>query len=78
MPQSIYDEAAQAAHHDTIHRFRVSSVQHEITHLRKVVPTAAAIAMATVNSSGVAEQLHQKDDPLIHNNLTGQTERPAP
>ena len=76
VPQSIYDEAAQTAHQDTVHRFSVSSVQHEINTLRKVVPTAAAIAIATVNSSGVADQLQKKDDPAIHKDVTEQTEHP--
>jgi hypothetical protein len=52
-------------------------VQHEINTLRKVVPTAAAIAIATVNSSGVADHLQQKDDPAIHKDVTEQTEPPA-
>ena len=76
VPQSIYDEAAQTAHHDTIHRFSVSSVQHEINTLRKVVPTAAAIAIATVNSSGVADQLQKKDGPALHKDVTEQSEHP--
>ena len=76
VPQSVYDEAAENAHHDTIHRFSVSSVQHEINTLRKVVPTAAAIAIATVNSTDVATQLQKKDDPAIHKNVTEQTTHP--
>jgi stearoyl-CoA desaturase (delta-9 desaturase) len=77
VPQSIYDEAAHAAHQDTIQRFTVSSVQHEINTLRRVVPTAAAIAIATVNSSGVADQLQKKDGPAIHMDVTEQSERAA-
>ncbi len=78
VPQSVYEEAAQTAHHDTVRRFSVSSVQHEINTFRKVVPTAAAIAIATVNSTGVAAQLQKKDDPAIHKDVTEQTEHPAP
>jgi stearoyl-CoA desaturase (delta-9 desaturase) len=77
VPQSVYDEAAQTAHHDTVQRFSVSSVQHEINTLRRVVPTAAAIAIATVNSSGDAAQLQKKDGPAIHKDLSEQTEHPG-
>ncbi len=68
VPKSIYDEAAQNAHHDTIRRFSVSSVQQEINTLKRVVPTAAAIALATVNSSAVAP-LKKADGPAIHRNV---------
>jgi stearoyl-CoA desaturase (delta-9 desaturase) len=76
VPESIYEEAAQNAHEDTVRRFSVSSVQHEINTLRKVVPTAAAIAIATVNSPEVA-QLKKKDGPAIHKNVAEQTEHPG-
>lgn len=69
VPQSIYDEAAQNAHHDTVARFSMSTVQHEITTLRKVVPTAAAIAIATVNTPTAAAQLKKADGPAIHKNV---------
>jgi stearoyl-CoA desaturase (Delta-9 desaturase) len=77
VPQSIYDEAAQNAHHDTVARFSMSSVQGEINTLRKVVPTAAAIAIATVNSPDVAAQLKKADGPAIHKDVTEQTEHPS-
>lgn len=77
VPQSVYEEAAQLAHHDTVRRFSVSSVQHEINTLRKVVPAAAAIAIATVNSPDVAAQMQQKDDPAIHKDVTEQTQHPG-
>ena len=77
VPKSIYDEAAHNAHHDTVRRFSVSSVQHEINTLRKVVPTAAAIAIATVNSSDIAAQMQSKDDPAIHKDVTEQTQHPG-
>jgi len=77
VPKSIYEEAAQNAHEDTVHRFSVSSVQHEINTLRKVVPTAAAIAIATVNTPGVADHL-KKDDPAIHKDVTEQVEGNQP
>ncbi len=77
VPKSIYEEAARNAHHDTIVRLSVSSVQHEINTLKKVVPAAAAIAVATVNSPAVAEHLQKKDGPAIHKNITEQTQPPA-
>ncbi|MEJ1973583.1 MAG: fatty acid desaturase [Lacunisphaera sp.] len=77
-PAIIYEEAAQNAHQDTVHRFSVSSVQHEINTLRKVVPTAAAIAIATVNTPGVADQLKKKDGPAMHKDETEQVEGNQP
>jgi stearoyl-CoA desaturase (delta-9 desaturase) len=77
VPQSIYDEAERNAHHDTVRRFSVSAVQDEINTLRKVVPTAAAIAIATVNSPAVAEQLQKKDGPAVHKDVTEQTQHPG-
>jgi stearoyl-CoA desaturase (delta-9 desaturase) len=77
VPQSIYDEAALTAHHDTVRRFSVSSVQHEINTLRKVVPTAAAIAIATVNSADGVPGLHKKDGPAIHKNVTELSQPPS-
>jgi len=74
VPKSIYEEAAQNAHQDTVRRFSVSNVQHEINTLKKVVPTAAAIAIATVNTPGVADQLKKKDGPAIHKDVTEQVE----
>ncbi|MES1168117.1 MAG: hypothetical protein ABUL61_02995, partial [Oleiharenicola lentus] len=56
--------------------FSVSSVQHEINTLRKVVPTAAAIAIATVNSPDVAAQMKKKDGPAIHKNVAEQQVEP--
>jgi stearoyl-CoA desaturase (delta-9 desaturase) len=74
VPKSIYEEAARNAHHDTIVRLSVSSVQHEINTLKKVVPAAAAIAVATVNTPAVAAHLQKKDGPAIHKDVTEQVE----
>jgi stearoyl-CoA desaturase (Delta-9 desaturase) len=41
------------------------------------VPTAAAIAIATVNSPAVADQMLKKEGPAMHKDLTGQTHPPA-
>ncbi len=77
VPPSIYLEAEQRHHQDTVSRFSVSSVQNEINTLRRVVPTAAAIAIATVNSPAVADQMLKKEGPAMHKDLTGQTHPPA-
>jgi len=77
VPQSVYREAEQRHHQDTVSRFSVSSVQHEINTLRRVVPTAAAIAIATVNSPTVADQLQKKEGPAIHKDVTGQAQHPG-
>lgn len=77
VPKSIYEEAARNAHEDTVRKFSVSSVQEEINTLKKVVPTAAAIALATASSSAVAEQLQKKDGPAIHKDVTEQSEHPG-
>jgi stearoyl-CoA desaturase (Delta-9 desaturase) len=70
VPESIYQEAAQRHHQDTVVRFSMSSVQHEIDTLRRVVPTAAAIALATVNSSQMVAP-RKTDGPAIHKNIAG-------
>ncbi len=78
VPQSIYEEAARSAHNDTVQQARQSSVQEEINAFRKVVPTAAAIALATVNSPEVATQLQKKDGPAMHKDVSGQVAAPNP
>lgn len=75
VPPSIYREAEVAAHKDTIHRMTLSSVQDEINTLKRVLPTAAAIAIATVNSPDVAAQI-KKDGPAIHKDVTELAEQP--
>lgn len=77
VPQSIYEEAERNAHADTLRRMSLSSVQDEINTLRRVVPTAAAIAIATVNSPEVSAQMQKKDGPAIHKDVTEQTDHPG-
>ncbi len=76
VPKSIYDEAERNAHADTIRRVSISSVQEEINTLKRVVPTAAAIAIATVNSPEVAAQMQKKDGPAIHKDVSELAEQP--
>jgi stearoyl-CoA desaturase (delta-9 desaturase) len=68
VPDSIYREAERNAHRDTIRRLTVSSVQDEINALKRVVPTAAAIAIATVNSDIATPK--KAEGPAIHKDLT--------
>ncbi len=63
VPASIYREAELRNHHDSVARFSVSSIQDEINTLKRVMPTAAAIAIATVNSPALAGQIKQIEDP---------------
>ncbi|MBI2514356.1 MAG: acyl-CoA desaturase [Opitutae bacterium] len=76
VPKSIYEEAERNAHHDTIRRMSLSSVQDEINTLKRVVPTAAAIALATVNSPEVAAQMQKKDGPAIHKDVSELAQQP--
>lgn len=76
VPQSIYEEAERLAHRDTVHRLSISDVQDEINHLKRVVPTAAAIALATVQADAAA--FKKPDSPAIHKDVSGQTETPPP
>jgi stearoyl-CoA desaturase (delta-9 desaturase) len=71
VPKSIYEEAEQNAHRDTVARFSLSSVQHEINTLRRVVPTAAAIAIATVNTPEAAALFKKADGPAVHKDVSG-------
>jgi stearoyl-CoA desaturase (delta-9 desaturase) len=65
VPDSIYQEAEQINHRDTIRRLSISSVQGEINALKRIVPTAAAIAIATVNSAELASQ-KKSEGPAMH------------
>ncbi len=70
VPPSIYREAELRNHQDTVARFSMSSVQDEINTLKRVVPTAAAIAMATVNSPALATQMRKAEGPATHKNMS--------
>jgi stearoyl-CoA desaturase (delta-9 desaturase) len=69
VPASVYREAELRNHQDTLARFSISSVQHEIDLFRRAVPTAAAIALATVQSPAVANQMKNPDGPAVHKNI---------
>jgi len=68
VPASIYREAEVNHHQDTVTLFSMSNVQGEINTLRKVMPTAAALAMASVNSPAVPATQPKADAPAIHTN----------
>jgi stearoyl-CoA desaturase (delta-9 desaturase) len=83
VPEAVYREAERNAHRDTIERVSLSSVQEEINTLRRVVPTAAAIAIATVNSPEVAAQFQKAGGPALTSDVAtaptdiAGTDRPA-
>jgi stearoyl-CoA desaturase (delta-9 desaturase) len=83
VPQSIMDEAARADHAHS-----VAAAQHAAHHhpdyslgtLKKVVPAAAAIAVATATASRVTLP-NKADRPAIHKDVTEETHpdaRPTP
>jgi stearoyl-CoA desaturase (delta-9 desaturase) len=49
VPASVYREADECTHRFASTRFSLATVQDEFNSLKKVVPTAAVLAMATVN-----------------------------
>jgi stearoyl-CoA desaturase (delta-9 desaturase) len=70
VPPSIYREAELRNHRDTVARFSMSSVQDEINTLKRVVPTAAAIALATVNSPVMSGQMKKREEPVVHKDVS--------
>jgi stearoyl-CoA desaturase (Delta-9 desaturase) len=70
VPQSILDEAARADHAHTIAAVR-ASVHHDYSYatLKKVVPTAAAMAVATATAAQ-ATMPKKADGPAIHKDVT--------
>jgi stearoyl-CoA desaturase (delta-9 desaturase) len=75
VPDSIYREAEQINHRDSIRRLSISSVQDEINALKRIVPTAAAIAIATVNSAEIAAQ-RKAEGPGVHKNVSELAQHP--
>lgn len=70
VPQSILDEAAREAHHASITAAQKAAHVHpEYSSLKKVVPAAAAIAVATATAANVT--LPKKaDGPAMHKDVT--------
>ena len=75
VPKSVYEEAEQLAHHDTVRRFSLSSVQDEMNTLKRVVPAAAAIAIATVHSPVAANQVGREERYSIQQSPAGDMPR---
>ena len=65
VPASIYQEAERHHHHDTVARFSMSSVHDEVKNLGRIVPTAAAIALASTNSSQRTADRAPDDAPAL-------------
>ncbi|HEY5228596.1 MAG TPA: fatty acid desaturase, partial [Opitutaceae bacterium] len=77
VPASVLAEGAHADHHESVAAARLAQHVHpEYSSLKKIVPAAAAIAVATVNA---AHPLMQKpvDGHEIHRNVTNVAQGPA-
>jgi stearoyl-CoA desaturase (delta-9 desaturase) len=68
VPKSVLEEGTHADHHSSVAAARRAAVRAEHSPLRRVVPAAAAIAVATVNSANtglapktVAPTVHHQD-----------------
>jgi stearoyl-CoA desaturase (delta-9 desaturase) len=72
VPQSVLNEGAHADHHASVAAAKKAALVHpEYSSLRKVVPTAAAFAVATATAS--AANLPKKaDGPAIHRDVSAQ------
>jgi stearoyl-CoA desaturase (delta-9 desaturase) len=77
VPKSIMDEAARADHLASIAAAQHAALAHpEYSALKKVVPAAAAIAVATATAAH-ATMPKKADGPAIHKDLTEQSEHGA-
>jgi stearoyl-CoA desaturase (delta-9 desaturase) len=73
VPKSIMDEAARADHAGSIAAAQQAAHTHpEVSSLKKVVPAAAAIAVATATASQVTLP-KQADGPAIKRDVSEQT-----
>lgn len=76
VPQSILDEGTEAEHQASVRAAQRAAHTHpDFSSLRRVVPTAAAFAVATVNSSQVSLP-RRADHSALHQDSTGQTVNP--
>jgi stearoyl-CoA desaturase (delta-9 desaturase) len=72
VPQSVLDEGARADHQASVEAARQAALLHpEISHssLKRVVPAAAAMAVATA-AAAQATLPKKADDPAIHKDVT--------
>jgi len=72
VPQSIYEEAATANHNETVAAAQRAfhNAAAEIHTLRRVVPTAAAFAIAAIPSSA-APAVNNKPESAVHKDIAG-------
>lgn len=69
VPQSILDEGTRAEHLRSVAAAeRAAQVHPEYSSLKKVLPTAAALAVATVNAAGM--EAPKKPESEIHKDVT--------
>ena len=76
VPQSILDEGTRAEHAASVAAAQKAAIAHEHSPFKKVVPAAAALAMATVNTSSAVVP-KKADGPAIQRDVTEQT-TPSP
>ncbi len=70
VPQSILDEGARAEHAASVAAARQAALaHHEYSSLRQVLPTAAALAVATVNAAQ-ATMPQTTENPAVHKDVT--------
>jgi len=70
VPQSVLDEGAHADHHASVAAAQKSELTHpHYTTLRRVMPTVAAIAVATATASPAA-MLQKKTNPAVHKDVS--------
>ncbi len=66
VPQSVLEEGAHADHHASVAAAQKSALAHpQYASFRRVMPTAAAIAVATATASPPG-MLQKKNDPAMH------------
>ena len=74
VPTSVMAEGTHQDHLRSVAAAQRSAHAHpQYSSLKKVVPTAAALAVATVNAAG-AEAVKKAEGPALHRDLTEQTE----
>ncbi len=77
VPQSVLDEGTRAEHAASVAAAEKAALAPDHSALKKVVPAAAALAMATVNTSSVVAP-KKAEGPAIHRDATEQTLPPPP
>ena len=80
VPQSILDEAARADHDASIAAAQRAAAAHgdySYATLKRVVPTAAAMAVATA-AAAQATMPKKAEGPAIHRNVTEQSAKQDP